>query len=128
MKNIFIDKEAYDEFKALLDESKVDSYNIRISISHYTRRGPIFDITVDTANEEDDIEIINDITFIVEKSILSKYGGFIIVSSRENNGDGVGLKPVVLPAEDNSISGCGSCGGCESNRNSGCGNCGGCGN
>lgn len=127
MKNIFIDKEAYDEFKALLDESNVDSYNIRISISHYTRRGPIFDITVDTANEEDDIEVIDDITFIVEKSIISKYGGFIIVSSKENNGDGVGLKPVVLPAEDNS--GCDGCSGCGSNSNSGCGSgCGGCGN
>ena len=114
MKNIFIDEQAYKEFKALLDESKVDSYNIRISISHYTRRGPIFDIAVDIAN---------DITFIIEKSILSKYGGFIIVSSHENNGDGPGLKPVVLPAEDNM--GCeGGCGGCSINSGSGCGGCG----
>lgn len=123
MNNIFIDDQAYKEFKALLDENNVDSYNIRIRISHYTRRGPIFDITVDTPTEDDDVEIINDITFIVEKSILSKYGGFIIVSSEENNGDGVGLKPIVLPAEDN-LSGGSSCGGCSSGCGSGCGGCG----
>lgn len=124
MENIFIDEQAYKEFKALLDESKVDSYNIRISISHYTGRGPIFDIAVDTATEDDDVEVINDITFIVEKSILSKYGGFIIVSSEENNGDGLGLKPVVSPAEDSTGAGCGGCG-----SNGGCGSgCGGCGN
>lgn len=123
MKNIFIDETAYKEFKDLLDESNVESYNIRISISHYTGRGPIFDITVDSPNEDDETETINDITFIVEKSVLASYGGFIIVSSEENNGDGVGLKPVVTPAEDS----CGTCGGCSQNRNSGCGGCSGCG-
>lgn len=124
MKNIFIDEKAYKEFKDLLDESNVESYNIRISISHYTGRGPIFDVTVDNPNEEDETETINDITFIVEKSVLASYGGFIIVSSEENNGDGVGLKPVVTPATDLDEA-CGGC--CSQNQNSGCGGCRGCG-
>jgi len=121
MKNIFIDDIAYKEFKDLLDDGNVESYNIRINISNYTSRGPIFNITVDEANQEDEIEVINDITFIVEKSILAEYGGFIIVSSEENNGDGVGLKPVVLP--DSSFSSSEGCkNGCGSNDDcSGCG-------
>jgi len=125
MKNIFIDDIAYKEFKDLLDDGNVESYNIRINISNYTSRGPIFNIIVDEANQEDETEVINDITFIVEKSILAEYGGFIIVSSEENNGDGVGLKPVVLP-DSSSSGGCSSegCnGGCG--RNDGCSGCGG---
>lgn len=125
MKNIFIDETAYIEFKELLDESNVESYNIRISLSHYTRRGPIFDVTVDEANEDDEIEKVNDITFIVNRSVLAEFGGFIIVSSKENNGNGVGLKPVVSPDVDfdsacnsgcGGNDGCGGCSGCNSNR------------
>lgn len=124
MKNIFIDEIAYKEFKELLDENNVESYNIRISISDYTSRGPIFDIAVDKANEEDETEVVNDITFIVKKSILSEFGGFIIVSSEENNGNGVGLKPVVLPASDYDSSCNGGCNsGCSSHD--GCSGCGG---
>lgn len=124
MKNIFIDEIAYKEFKELLDENNVESYNIRISICDYTTRGPIFDIAVDIANEEDETEKINDITFIVKKSILSEFGGFIIVSSEENNGNGVGLKPVVLPASDYDSSCSGGCNsGCSSHD--GCSGCGG---
>jgi len=67
---------------------------------------------VSEATPEDNTEIINDITFIVEKSILAEYGGFIIVSNEENDGNGVGLKPVVLPSSGCS-GGCGSCGGCS---------------
>lgn len=121
MKNIFIDDIAYKEFKELLDENNVESYDIRISICDYTSRGPIFDISVDKANEDDETENINDITFIVKKSILSEFGGFIIVSSEENGGNGVGLKPVVLPVTD--YDGCSSgCGGCGSSG--GCAGCG----
>lgn len=119
MKNIFIDEAAYMEFKELLDESKVESYNVRISLSHYTRRGPIFDVTVDETTEDDEIEKVNDITFIVNRSVLAEYGGFIIVSSEENNGNGVGLKPVVLPDVDFNSN-------CSSNCNSGCEGCSGC--
>jgi len=108
MKNIFIDDEAYKEFKDLLDENNVESYNIRINIDGYSCKGPIFNIMVSDASPDDEVEVINDISFIVEKSILEKFGGFIIVSSEENNGHGVGLKPVVQPSSN-----CDSCGGCH---------------
>jgi HesB-like selenoprotein len=117
MKNIFINDEAYKEFKELLDENQVESYNIRINISSYSCSGPIFNIMVSEPTPEDEVETVNEITFIVEKSILEKFGGFIIVSSEENNGCGVGLKPVVLPAS--SCDGCGN--GCGDDCGDDCG-------
>lgn len=101
---IFIDNEAYNEFKKLLTESNVDSYNIRIGIDNYTCRGPIFGVSTGKATTRDDVEKINEITFIVDKSLNKQFGGFIIVSNKENNNQGVGLKPVVQ-----SSSGCGKC-------------------
>jgi len=110
---IFINDQAYMEFKELLDNAKVDSYKVRINIDRYGCSGPIFGVFIDEATEDDDVEIIKDITFIVEKSVNEQFGGFIIVSSEENNGNGVGLKPVVVPASDGCGDGCGGgCGGC----------------
>jgi len=106
---IFIDDKAYKEFKELLDNANVDSYNVRIAIDRVGCSGPIFGVFIDEPNENDDVEVVNEITFISEKSIVEKYGGFIIVSSEENNGRGVGMKPVVSP-----YSRCDGCsGGCH---------------
>lgn len=105
---IFIDDTAYKEFKELLDNANVESYNVRIALDRVGCSGPIFGVCIDEANDDDDIEIINEITFISEKSLIGEYGGFIIVSSEENNGKGVGMKPIVTPSK-----GCDSeCGGC----------------
>jgi len=38
---IFIDDKAYIEFKELLDENNVESYNIRIAIGGYSCKGPV---------------------------------------------------------------------------------------
>lgn len=111
---IFINDQAYKEFKELLDNAKVESYNIRIGLDRIGCSGPMFGVYVDKAADEDDVEIINDVSFIVEKSLNEQYGGFIIVSSEENNGNGVGLKPVVQPSSEGCGGGCGSCsGGCH---------------
>lgn len=117
---IFINDTAYNEFKELLDEANVESYNIRIGIDNYSCSGPIFGISVSEATAEDDVETIKEITFISEKSLVEQFGGFIIVSSEENNGYGVGLKPVVQPQ-----SSCGS--GCGDGCGDSCGCGGGCG-
>lgn len=111
MKNIFMSDVAYKEFKDFLDENNVESYNIRIGISEFSCSGPIFNIMIGEETSEDDVEVINEIKFIVDKDMLAEYGGFIIVSNEENDGNGIGLKPVVLPSGGCS-GGCGSDGGC----------------
>ena len=115
---IFINEKAYEEFKALLDGANVESYNIRIELDRYGCNGPIFEIYVGDATEDDDVDTVNEINFIVNKAVNREFGGFIIVSSEENNGHGVGLKPVVQPTSTGG--GCGSGGGCG-----GCTGCGG---
>lgn len=110
---IFIDDTAYKEFKELLDNANIDSYNVRIALDRVGCSGPIFGVFIDEANENDDVEVINEITFICERSLIEEYGGFIIVSSEENDGKGVGMKPVVAASKECG-SGCGGCGsGCH---------------
>lgn len=106
MKFITISEEAYTEFADFLKENNVESNNIRINLAGYACSGPVFNISISEANDADEVEVINDITFIAEKTIVDEFGGFIIVSSEENNGNGLSLK-AVNPGEG----GCGSCGG-----------------
>lgn len=106
MKNITISEQAYKEFKEFLDENKVESYNIRINLAGMACSGPVFNITIDEATDDDVVEVVNDVNFIIEKRLIAEFGGFILSSSEENNGNGLSLKPVIAPE-----GGCGSCGG-----------------
>ena len=106
MNNITISEEAYNEFVSFLKENSVDSFNIRINLAGYACSGPVFNISVSEATDADVTEVVNDITFIAEKTIIDEFGGFIILSSEENDGNGLSLK-AVNPGEG----GCGSCGG-----------------
>lgn len=106
MKNITISEQAYKEFKEFLDENKVESYNIRINLAGMACSGPVFNITIDEATDDDVVEVVNEVNFIIEKRLIAEFGGFILSSSEENNGNGLSLKPVIAPE-----GGCGSCGG-----------------
>ena len=106
MKNITISEQAYKEFKEFLDENKVESYNIRINLAGMSCSGPVFNITIDESTDDDVVEVVNDVNFIIEKRLIAEFGGFILLSSEENNGNGLSLKPVIAPE-----GGCGSCGG-----------------
>jgi HesB-like selenoprotein len=109
MKNVTISQEAYDEFKGFLEENKITDFNIRINFAGFACSGPIFNISISQASDDDEVEKINDITFMYEKSLTEQFGGFIILSSEENEGNGLSLKPVIQPE-----SGCGgSCAGCH---------------
>ncbi|GAA0070233.1 HesB-like protein [Clostridium sardiniense] len=106
MKNMTISEDAYKEFKEFLDENKVENYNIRINLGGMACSGPVFNITVDEATDDDVVEVVNDINFVIEKRLIEEFGGFILLSAEENNGNGLSLKPVIAPE-----GGCGSCGG-----------------
>ena len=109
MKNVTIIEEAYNEFKGFLEENSISDFNIRINFAGFACSVPIFNISVSKATDEDDVETINDISFIYEKSLIDQFGGFIILSSEENEGNGLSLKPVIEPE-----GGCGgSCSGCH---------------
>lgn len=107
MKAVTISAEAYNEFKNFLDENNIDNYNIRVNLAGFACSGPVFNISVSEATDEDVSETINDVTFIVEKKLMDEFGGFIILSTEENEGRGLSLKPVIAPEGG----GCSSCGG-----------------
>lgn len=107
MNKVTMSNDAYKEFKDFLVENNVNDFSIRINLGGFGCSGPVFNITVDNEAEGDVIEKINDITFVVEPKLIEDFGGFIVLSSEENDGRGLSLKPVIAPAE----SGCGSCGG-----------------
>ncbi len=109
MKNITISEEAYNEFKAFLEENNISDFNIRINFAGFACSGPIFNISVSQPTEEDEVETIQDISFIYDKTLIDQFGGFIILSTEENEGNGLSLKPVIAPE-----GGCGgSCSGCH---------------
>ena len=109
MKNITISQEAYTEFKAFLEENKITDFNIRIKFAGLACSCPIFNISISEGTDADEVETVNDINFIMEKSLIEQFGGFIILSSEENEGNGLSLKPVIAPE-----GGCGgSCSGCH---------------
>ena len=109
MKNITISEEAYNEFKGFLEENNITDSNIRINFAGFACSGPIFNISISQATDADEVEKIHDISFIYEKTLIDQFGGFIILSSEENEGNGLSLKPVIQPE-----GGCGgSCSGCH---------------
>lgn len=108
MNKITLSEEAYKEFKDFLDENQIKDYKIRINLAGVGCSGPVFNILVDEAKDGDVVEKINDVTFMAEEKLIEEFGGFIILSSDENEGRGLSLKPVIA-----SEGGCGTCGGCH---------------
>ena len=106
MNKFLVSEEAYNEFKAFLVENEVENFSIRINLAGFGCSGPAFNITVDEAKEGDISEKINDITLIAEEKLVDEFGGFRLLSSEENGGRGLSLKPVIEVE-----GGCGSCGG-----------------
>lgn len=106
MDKILISEEAYKEFKEFLDENEVDNYSIRINLAGFGCSGPAFNISVDEAREGDVTQKVNDIVFVVEEKLVDEFGGFKLLSTDENEGRGLSLKPVIEVE-----GGCGSCGG-----------------
>jgi iron-sulfur cluster insertion protein len=108
MEKVSMSPEAYTEFKSFLEENKIEDYSIRISFAGNGCSGPSFNISVEEKEDGDIATLINDINFIVKNELIDEFGGFIILSSEENGGRGLSLKPLIQ-AE----SGCGTCGGCH---------------
>lgn len=106
MDKILISEEAYKEFKEFLDENEVDNYSIRINLAGFGCSGPAFNISVDEAKEGDVTQKVNDIVFVVEEKLVDEFGGFRLLSTDENEGRGLSLKPIIEVE-----GGCGSCGG-----------------
>ena len=109
MEKVLMSEDAYNEFKSFLVENEVTDYTIRLDLAGYGCSGPAFNISIDSKLDGDIEQQVKDITFIIEEGLIADFGGFKILSSSENEGNGLALKPFI-EAEG----GCGSCsGGCH---------------
>ncbi|MEQ8197170.1 MAG: HesB-like protein [Clostridiaceae bacterium] len=109
MNKFMLSDEAYAEFKNFLAENNISDFSIRVNLAGYGCSGPAFNITIEEPKETDTVEVIKDITFFADNSLIEEFGGFMILSTEENNGMGLSLKPVIAPES----SGCSTCSGCH---------------
>ena len=109
MDKFLMSEEAYNEFKAFLDENDVEKYNIRVNLQGFRCSGPVFNMTIEEADEDDVVETMNDITLMAKNELIDQFGGFKILSSKENDGNGLSLEPIIKVAGKCCGGGCGSC-------------------
>ena len=98
---------AYDEFLNFLRSNNVEKNNIRISLAGYACSGPRFGLMVDDQKDGDMEITIKDLTFYVESALYNEFEGFQILSTEENMGQGMVLRPNKVAETD-----CGSCSSC----------------
>ncbi len=60
---------------------------------------------VDDPTDNDVVEVVKDITFIVAKDLYDEYQGFVILSDEENYGGGMSLRPKKI----DEAAGCSTC-------------------
>jgi HesB-like selenoprotein len=99
---------AYEDFLKLLKENNIDSNIIRIYVAGMGCSGPAFNLVLDEQNENDIVEQINDIKFLVEKDLVTQYGGFILKSGSENGRGGFSIETEIKP-ESSCGGGCAGC-------------------
>lgn len=100
--------EAHKEFKKFLESNNVEQNTIRITLAGYACSGPRFGLMVDDFKDGDASFTIQDLTFYVESTLVEEFGGFQILSTEENYGQGMVLRPLNVPES----AGCGTCAGC----------------
>ena len=98
--------EAYKDFKGLLDDNKVENNTVRIIFAGMACSGPMFNLTIDEKKENDEVITIEEATILVDKQLVSEFGGFTVTCESEN-GMGLFIEPVIKPEGG----GCASCGG-----------------
>lgn len=92
---INIDKKALSELKELMIRYAIKNNILRIDIDRYFKNGPSFCFFSAEESEKDNLFLVNDIKFVVDKALLEEFGGFNILSKEDNNGLGIGIQPIV---------------------------------
>lgn len=109
MSFINMSESAYKEFKEILTTNNIESDTVRIIISGIGWGGPSFGLVLDEQKETDNVTLINDTNFIVDKELSKEYGALTIKSSDENGYGGLSIEPEIS-ASSGGCSSCTSCG------------------
>lgn len=99
---------AYEDFIKLLQENNIDSNTIRIYLAGMGWGGPAFNLVLDEQKDSDVVEKIKDMSFLVDKDLVSQFGSLTLKSGRENGRDGFSIEPEIQ-AENDCGGGCSTC-------------------
>lgn len=99
---------AYKEFEKVLTDNNIETNTVRIVISGMGWSGPSFGLVLDEQKENDIVEKVEDMTFLVEDDINKEFGTLAIRSGEENGYGGLSIEP-----EKKAEGGCSSCSSCK---------------
>lgn len=107
MSAVKISENAFKELKELLKNNEIDTNIVRIVVSGMGCSGPRFGLVLDEKKDDDMVEEVKDMTFLVQKDINLEFGTLQIKSSDENGYDGLSIETEIP------FGGCSSCPGCH---------------
>lgn len=99
---------AYEDFIKLLKENDIDSNTIRIYIAGMGWSGPAFNLVLDEQKDNDIVEKVKDMNFLVDKDLSNQYGCLTLKSARENGRGGFSIEPE-FQTESDCGGGCSTC-------------------
>ncbi|MGG7165422.1 hypothetical protein [Clostridium ihumii] len=109
-----ISKMGITELKKYLKENDISADVIRIQLVGKMCKDSSFILTFDGKDENDNLEEVEDIIFLVNKHISEKYGKLKILAPSENGLDGFSVVAEKKPKSCCSTGKCKSCSNCSS--------------
>lgn len=94
-------------FKQFLVDNEVTADVIRLHFAGMGWGGPAFNLVLDEQKAEDNTEVIDGLTFLVDKKVTEQFGTLEILSGEENGRGGFSIEP-----EKKAEGGCSTCTSC----------------
>ncbi len=109
MSIVNISDKATTEFLQFLKDNEVTTDTVRIHFAGMGCGGAVFNLVLDEKKDNDNIEVVEGLTFLVDKSVTEQFGALTILSGEENGRGGFSIEPE-KQAEGGGCSSCSSCG------------------
>lgn len=110
MSIVNISEKATVEFMQFLKDNEVTANEVRIHFAGNGCGGPVFNLVLDTKKDTDNTEVIDGLTFLVDKSVTDQFGALSILCAEENGRGGFSIEPEIKPAGGGCGGSCSSCG------------------
>lgn len=104
-----ISEKATVEFLQFLKDNEVTSDTVRIHFAGMGWGGPTFNLVLDDKKDTDNTEVVENLTFLVDKSVTDQFGALTILCGEENGRGGFSIEPENTP-DGGGCSSCSSCG------------------
>lgn len=100
---------ASKEFQKFLKDNEVTANVVRIHFAGMGCGGAVFNLVLDEQKETDNTEVIDGLTFLVDKKVTEQFGELSVLSADENGRGGFSIEPENKP-EGGGCASCSSCG------------------